>query len=290
MQKRLSELLKKNKIDLFGFLPLSACKVQKKHLLERVGIGDGSVAILAMPYYTPACDGKRNLSSYAVGKDYHLYFKTLSESILKILRAEFPEHRFAAFADHSPIDERKAAAMAGLGVLGKNGLLITEKYSSYVFLGEIITDATIETFGEEIQYCEACGACEAICPLTKGEARACLSAVTQQKTPLLPNEEAAIQKYKTVWGCDLCQEVCPYTERAKKQGTIYTPLTFFKEETLPVLSAETVSKMDDAAFASRAYSWRGREVISRNLALSEKRNDLTKECEKEHSPPAEDKK
>lgn len=281
MQKRLAELLKENKIELFGFLPLDACKIQKKYLLERVGILDGCVAIFAIPYYTPACDTKRNLSSYAVGKDYHLYFKLLSESLLETLRKEFPNQRFAAFADHSPIDEREAAAKAGLGILGKNGLLITEKYSSYIFLGEIITDATLEAVPVEIRRCEECGACSAVCPKARGEIEACLSEITQQKTAFFREEEAALKKYGTVWGCDLCQEICPHTKQAKKAGTIYTPLTFFEEDVFPLLSAKTISHMDDAAFASRAYSWRGREVILRNLTLSEKRNDPTKEDEKE---------
>ena len=282
MQKRLSELLTERGIDLFGFLPLGACSVQKKYLLERVGIDGGSVAIFAMPYYTPACDGEKNLSSYAVGKDYHRYFQTLSEALLGLLRKEFPEHRFAAFADHSPINEREAAAMAGLGILGKNGLLITEKYSSYVFLGEIITDAVFETSVQKIKHCDACGACEAVCPWIKGEISACLSEITQRKTALSPCEEEALQKYNTAWGCDLCQEACPHTKCAKKQGTIYTPLTFFAKDTRPVLSLEAISQTDDTEFASRAYSWRGREVISRNLALLEKRKDLEKEREKEH--------
>lgn len=282
MQKRLAELLTERGIDLFGFLPLGACVIQRKYLLERVGIGDGSIAIFAMPYYTSACDSPKNLSSYAVSKDYHRYFQALSEELLGLLRAEFPEHRFAAFADHSPINEREAAAMAGIGILGKNGLLITKKYSSFVFLGEIITDAFFEADVQEIKHCHACGACEAACPLARGEISTCLSEITQRKTSLSPCEEEALQKYNTAWGCDLCQEACPYTKRAKKQGTIYTPLAFFEKDTRPMLSREAISQTDDSEFALRAYSWRGREVISRNLALLEKRKDLETEREKEH--------
>jgi epoxyqueuosine reductase QueG len=289
MKKRLSELLMENKIDCFGFLPLNACEIQKAYLLERVGIQSGTVIIFAMPYYTRVCDGEKNLSSYAVGKDYHLYFKILSEKILETLRAEFPSNRFAAFADHSPINERKAAAKAGIGILGKNGLLITEKYSSYVFLGEIITDAESDAEPKEIRHCPNCGSCESICPWKTGEIGECLSWVTQKKVSLSAKEEAAIRKHKTVWGCDLCQEICPYTKNAKKRGTLYTPLTFFEEETLPTLSAKTVFQMDTAAFASRAYSWRGREVILRNLSVLETKNALTKECEETQDFPQKDK-
>ncbi len=278
MQKRLSTLFLENKIDCFGFLPLDACSVKKKYLLERAGIQNGSIAIFAMPYYTHACEGRKNLSAYAIAKDYHLYFKILSDRLLSALRTEFPNHRFAAFADHAPIDERSAAAMAGLGVLGRNGLLITEKYSSYVFLGEIITDATLDCVPEEIMPCMGCGACKKVCPLANGEIADCLSAVTQRKTALLPNEEQAILKYNSIWGCDLCQEVCPHTKKAKQEKTLYTPLTFFEEDVLPTLTREILLNTDDSAFAARAYSWRGREVILRNLTLSERKNAPQKQA------------
>ena len=172
--------------------------------------------------------------------------------------------------------------MAGLGILGKHGLLITEKYSSYIFLGEIITDSVWDIHPKEVAHCDGCGACEVACPLARGEIDSCLSEITQKKQPLSQQEQAMLGRYNTVWGCDLCQQACPHTRYAKEQGTIYTPLTFFEEDTLPMLSRESISKMDDEAFASRAYSWRGREILSRNLTLSENENDLTKGSEKEH--------
>ena len=284
MQKTITSLLIQSSIDCFGFLPLDACHIQKPYLLERTGISQGSVAIFAMPYYTPACDDHKNLSAYAVAKDYHLYFKALSEQLLSALSSEFPESRFAAFADHSPIDERSAAAMAGLGVIGKNGLLITDKYSSYVFLGEIITDAKIECVPKETECCINCGECEKVCPMAKGETGECLSSLTQRKGELTKAEASVLKKYGCAWGCDLCQEVCPYTKKAKQGGGLYTPLTFFGEDTLPLLTRETLHNMDDSAFALRAYSWRGREVILRNLKLLEKQNEPSKnQGESKHS-------
>ncbi len=288
MKQRISALLLENKLDCFGFLPLDACKINRPYLLERADISHGSVVLFAMPYYTPACDEKRNLSSYAVSRDYHLYFKMLSEQLLSILREEFPQHRFAAFADHSPIDERTAAATAGLGVLGKNGLLITEKYSSYVFLGEILTDATLACEPLPIQSCLECGACKSACPLTMGECEECLSSLTQRKSALSSSEEETILKYGSVWGCDLCQEVCPHTKKAKQEGTVYTPISFFCENSLSVLTRSTLLAMDDEAFAARAYSWRGKEVILRNLALSEKKHEISKEIQNQQSVTKKD--
>lgn len=279
MQNRLTAFFLENKIDCFGFLPLEACSIQKQYLLDRVGIQSGSVAIFAIPYYTPMCEGDRNLSAYAVAKDYHLYFQMLTDKLLALLRSEFPSYRFAAFADHSPIDEREVAALAGLGVLGKNGLLITEKYSSYVFLGELITDASLYGPPREINSCIGCGACKKVCPLAKGEIKECLSAITQRKSDLLPSEEQAIRKYNSVWGCDLCQEICPHTKKAREKETLYSPLSFFEEDAIPCLTKRTLLQTDDSAFAARAYSWRGRDVILRNLTLQEKQNDTDQKAE-----------
>jgi epoxyqueuosine reductase QueG len=72
------------------------------------------------------------------------------------------------------------------------------------------------------------------------------------------------------WGCDICQNACPVTARAKKAGTLYTTIPFFTDSALPHLSAELVQNMPDEEFATRAYSWRGRAVILRNLELLEK--------------------
>ena len=269
MKQKISELLLAEHIDCFGFLPLSACSVQKSYLLEKNEIRDGTVILFAMPYYTHQCDGDKNISAYAVAKDYHLYFKNLTSKLLTVLSEQFSHHRFAAFADHSPIDERMAAAAAGLGILGRHGLLITEKYSSYVFIGEIITDAIMDCQISKPTYCENCGACLMACPMAKKETDVCLSALTQKKGTLSETEKALILKYGSVWGCDICQQVCPHTAKAKSAGTLYTPIPFFEEDTMCVLTSKKLLAMDDNTFAARAYSWRTREVIMRNLLLSE---------------------
>jgi epoxyqueuosine reductase len=269
MKQKISELLLAEHIDCFGFLPLSACSVQKSYLLEKNEIRDGTVILFAMPYYTHQCDGDKNISAYAVAKDYHLYFKNLTSKLLTVLSEQFSHHRFAAFADHSPIDERMAAAAAGLGILGRHGLLITEKYSSYVFIGEIITDAIMDCQIYKPTYCENCGACLMACPMAKKETDVCLSALTQKKGTLSETEKALILKYGSVWGCDICQQVCPHTQKALKSHSIETPIPFFNEQSIPCLSSGIVEEMSDETFSERAYSWRGRETIIRNLKLAE---------------------
>ena len=264
----LCRFFEKKSIDCFAPIPLSACRITKPYLLERVGITDGSVIVLAIPYFSLACmNPDRNLSAYAVSRDYHGFFKELFDELLPELQTRFPQYRFAGFADHSPIAETEAASAAGLGVIGKNHLLITPKYSSYVFLGELVTDAPIPCQARAIAYCEDCGACMMHCPAQS--IGTCLSALTQKKSVLTPIEEKQILTHRSVWGCDICQEACPHTQKAMQSGTIFSPIPYFEDRALPHLTPEALQKMSEEEFYTRAYSWRGRSVIERNLKLFE---------------------
>ena len=82
-----------------------------------------------------------------------------------------------------------------------------------------------------------------------------------------PAEAEIIKKYGSAWGCDRCQEFCPHTLRAIKNDTIYTSIDYFKENVIPCLSTTIIREMSDEEFARRAYSWRKRETILRNLAI-----------------------
>ena len=146
--------------------------------------------------------------------------KELEAAVLPQLREAYPDLTFALFADHSPIMEVDAAARAGLGVLGMNGLLLTPGYGSFVFIGELITDADytlvtgepIPDFPADPPRCEGCGLCVKACPAgcRAGDRSGCLSALTQKKGDLTPEETAAIVKGGLVWGCDACQLACPH--------------------------------------------------------------------------------
>lgn len=264
----IKELLLGEGIGLFAPVPLSSCKISKKYLLERAGIESGTVIMMAVPYLSEELACNHNISAYCAVRDYHGFFAELWKRILPRLSEKFPENRFAGFADHSPIDERDAAARAGIGIYGKNGMLITERYSSYVFLGELITDAKIPCEANEIRECEGCMRCRHECPM--GEIGQCLSALTQKKGALTEAEEETIKKYGSAWGCDICQEVCPHTVRARKSGTIYTNLSYFREGVISVLDLHTLDSMSDEKFVARAFAWRGRDTVRRNLLLFEK--------------------
>lgn len=269
MKKKIFSILNNHGITLSSAISLNDCHIIRKYKLEKAGFSENDelfAVIFAVPYLTHQ-EG-RNLSAYATPRDYHLFFKQLFGAVIPKLESTFPKHRFVGFSDDSPINERDAAARAGLGIIGENGLLITDKYSSYVFIGEIITDLPIECEALEIVRCRNCGACRNACPVKfSGE---CLSAVTQKKGSLTEDEIKAIKNNGAVWGCDRCQEVCPHTTKAVKNGTIYTDIEFFKKDNLSHLNSSILENMTDEEFASRAYSWRGKGVIKRNLEIFEK--------------------
>ena len=267
----LLKILQKKNIELVGAVPLSACRIIRPYLLERANISSGTVFMMAVPYFSRACEDKhRRISAYAVSRDYHLFFEELFGELLPQLKKLYPNNRFAAFADHSPISELHAASHAGLGVIGKNGLLLTQKYGSYVFLGEVITDFEIPCRAHEVNFCMDCGACKNACPTAVAEKNLCLSALSQKKGTLTEEEERILLSTNTVWGCDRCQECCPYNHDAMAEGTIYSPIPFFYENMLPSPSVEEIENMPEEEFAKRAYSWRGRETILRNLHLCKK--------------------
>lgn len=273
------------KIKYAAALPLSACTVTKAPLLTREGIDpeDGSVLLFLLPYYTKEGEGG-NLSMYAAGRDYHGVFRRLSERILSEFHSLCPEARFAAYADHSPIDEKIAAAKAGLGVIGCHSLLINEEYSSFVFIGGIYSDMKAENWlsliddvalPEEpaVSYCTRCGACRRACPVGAVgndigiDPEACLSAISQKKK-LSWAEEELIASAPFLWGCDVCQLACPYTAAARESGTIYTPVSEFHESVIPSLTEEILdSLLESGEFPHRAFSWRGEATVRRNIKL-----------------------
>jgi len=273
MLERIKSLLSSHGVDLAAPLSLSDCTVTRAYLLERAGISSGTAVMMAVPYYTTLCDDPaRNISVYAVSRDYHLFFARLFDEVLPVLRREFPDCRFAGFADHSPIAEAEAAVRAGLGMYGKNHLFLTKKYSSFVFLGEIITDAVLPATPAPVTVCVDCGACAAACPVGL-DVKNCVSALTQKKGELDETEKAALLAHGLAWGCDRCQEACAVTKAARAAGTLYTDIPFFKESAVPHLTADAVCAMTDEKFSERAYAWRGRDVILRNLTLLERKEN-----------------
>lgn len=271
----MKEFLRARGIELFGAISLRDCKIIRPYLLERAGLDmDSTVIMMLLPYRSESAP--KNLSVYASVPDYHLFVKGLRCELLAFLSEHFEGEKFELFADHSPIDEVNGACLAGLGFIGDNGLLINEKYSSFVFVCELITSLRPEALGLEavrnvsVKRCLGCGACARACPsncMDKADPRPkseCLSAITQKKGELSEGEIALMLENNTIWGCDACQNACPYTKNAS-----YTPIEFFKNGIITTLTSALIEDMSDDELKGRAFGWRGRATILRNTHLWE---------------------
>lgn len=250
-----------NGIEFCAVMPFEKCDIINERRLGvlKKRLTPESVIVFLVPYY--AGEERRNISKYAISKDYHVFMRGLFERICPELCEKYGAD-FCGMADSAPINEVKAAAYAGLGMLGDNGMLINKKYGSYIFIGAVYTNAAFEYEDDKTSYCVHCGKCREACPMKNG--RDCLSAVTQKKGELTEEEKEYIKEYGCAWGCDICADVCPYSKHAEA-----TPVKFFYEDRTPYLTPDTLKKMTDEQFSERAYAWRGKAVIERNLKILE---------------------
>ena len=266
MIKELDNFFQKRNIEYYAVLDYSQAREINPSIIGRESFTPRSIVLFLLPYYAGRAE---NLSVYAAARDYHIAIREVTSALIDELLRLYPEASAKGYGDHSPIDERDAALRSGLGILGDSGLLINEKYGTYIFVADVITDLTPAELGEEgaaLEYgrCISCGACRRACPtgLLRGESSDCLSAITQRKGELADSEVELMRKFNTVWGCDLCQSVCPYNRDPK-----ITPIDFFREDRIASLTSERLSEMSKSEFNERAFAWRGRKTVERNLKL-----------------------
>jgi len=241
-----------------------------RNILLSCGAGDCGFAApfiaAVFPYLGDTKPG--NISLYARGRDYHREAGERLEKAVEKLRELFPGAAFEYKIDASPWPEVLTAARAGLGVIGENRLLITPGWGSYVFIGLIRTDLDIPS-GTEPGSCIRCGACAAACPGVLSGKGTCLSDITQTKGELDPAEEEAVRNAELIWGCDICQLVCPMNMGAGK-----TTISAFMNDTVRSLSPEDVNcsrREFERRFPERAFTWRGPGPIKRNLEIRTKK-------------------
>jgi epoxyqueuosine reductase QueG len=166
-EKILSDLLGA-KVGVCGFDEI------KQHLLpcrnlSYIPQNAKSVLLFVFPYKVKE-EKPKNICRYAAVPDYHEVCKETLDGFCKRLSEKYGGYSFVPFLDNSPIPEVLAGATAGLGVRGKNGLLITKEYGSYIFIGEIVTDMEV-VFENRYAECENCGLCEKACPVGLNKSR-----------------------------------------------------------------------------------------------------------------------
>ena len=229
-----------------------------------------TVLAAAFPYYAGERPG--NLSLYARGEDYHAVVVRRLNTVCEALAEQYPGESFFPSADNSPLPEREAAWLAGIGLRGASGLLILPPYGTYVFLGTILTGAALELPERSpAPDCPRCGACRAACPAgAMGEGgpdvSRCLSELTQKKGALTGEEEARLKAHPLIWGCDFCQRACPFNA-----APALSPLPEFSTDLVDSLENTNLEGLTNRTFrekyGGRAFAWRGPGPLRRNLEL-----------------------
>ena len=259
----IAEILEKHQIAAYGsvdfaeLLPLLECRAK-----GRLPANAQSVLVCLFPYYTQEQE-KRNISRYAVVEDYHVVVINCLTEVCEALSERFAPHIFVPFTDNSPIREVDAAIKAGLGMRGKNQLLIHPVYGSYVFIGEIVTDMVIPSETQLPIECMGCGRCILACPGGAiGEngidREKCLSHITPKKGELTEQEIRMIKSGNLIWGCDICQEVCPHNQNVQP-----TAVPGFQDNQIAEVAYSQIKEL----VKTRAFGFRGSKVVERNYEI-----------------------
>lgn len=203
-----------------------------------------SVITLLYNYFpaTSQQSSEVKISRYAYGKDYHHVIRKKLNEFFSQLELQIGELQGRGFIDSAPVLERTWAVKSGLGWIGKNGNLIQKKSGSWVFIATLITDLDIEPDPEfQYDHCGSCTKCidacptDAILPEKVINGSKCISYFTIELKELLIPDEMKGKFDNWMFGCDICQEVCPWNRFAKPHHTtelepIWEIIHFSKKE------------------------------------------------------------
>jgi epoxyqueuosine reductase len=236
--------------------------------------GARSVIVCLFPYYSGPGENA-NISKSAFSIDYHLIVTEKLNSIGRFLESSINDFRYMAFVDNGPFSDRYLAWKAGLGFWGINNHIITDQYGSYVFIGYILNNYPFEPDAPQDRTCLRCFRCVRSCPgqCIMGDftidPQKCKSYITQKKGELTAEDIEILKKTGLIWGCDVCQDVCPHNKNVQT-----TPMEEFKKNLLPSIDIDELRQLSNREFrrkyGNRSFSWRGRDILIRNHAIIHK--------------------
>lgn len=215
--------------------------------------GAKSVISLMYNYFTtnnPTEKSQFKISKYALGDDYHEVIKNKLRSLIEVLQHNIGDFHARIFVDSAPVLEKAWAKRSGIGWQGKNTNLINPKAGSFYFLAEIITDLEFAYDGPIKDYCGTCTACVDACPTDALhdpyfiDASKCISYLTIELKDALIPEKFKPQMEDWIFGCDICQDVCPWN----RFSTQHAEQKFDPSEKLMGLKSDGWMEMTEEIF------------------------------------------
>ncbi len=302
MKEEIKKKAEELHIDLIGFAeaqnaedfwPFYEKRIQKDYFADVGGVGEvarrlrvfdvmakaKTVIAVALCYNHPIAlldpghpSRSGIISAHVFRQDYHQVMQQKMKALIAHM-SELTDERFVfqSYCDTGVLDDRIWAWRAGLGFFGKNNFIIHPSLGSYLFLGHIVTDLPIMRYDRPMNnLCGSCRACidkcesGALCDAYELNAKRCISNLTQKKN-LREEEEALLGRH--VYGCDVCQQVCPFNARAKTSVH-----ACFKPKADDVyVSCDEIIAMDETSFREKyentALYWRGYTIIKRNAKI-----------------------
>jgi epoxyqueuosine reductase len=206
----------------------------EKRISPKLLVENAKSVVAVLLNYKPQTVLEKNapqIAKYAYGTDYHYVIKRKLYQLLYKINAEIVHCSGVAFCDSAPVLERALAQKAGLGWIGKNSMLINQKFGSFCFIGELFLDIDLKYSQEVENQCSKCENCLKNCPAKAIvapkviDARRCLSYLTIEHRGEIPCEFKSLLGNR-VFGCDACNDVCPYN----KTSPAHTTTEFFPQE------------------------------------------------------------
>ncbi len=240
--------------------------------------GAKSVISLTYNYYTDKLQKDENfkISKYAFGTDYHFVIREKLKNLLFLIKEKVGDINGRVFVDSAPILERAWAKKSGLGWIGKNTNLISKNVGSFFFLCEIIVDIELDYDYSTTDHCGTCTACIDACPTNaivepyKVDGSRCISYLTIELKENMP--EYAKDSYdKWIFGCDICQDVCPWNKFSKPHNE---PLFNADEKFLSMSKnewLEITKETFDKVFKDSPVKRTGYDGLKRNIKFIKRR-------------------